>query len=101
MYSQKVKDFAMAKKAVEQTLVDPITRLLETTTAVVAEARLERDDAKRVMEQLRPVWAQGYTSDSEAAQASSNALSEIWAILGVDNQTAAMQRLRDLTGKER
>jgi hypothetical protein len=46
---------------------------------------------------MRPVWAQGFTSDSEAAQASSTALAEIWAILEVTNQTDAVARLRVLT----
>jgi hypothetical protein len=45
---------------------------------------------------LRPVWAQGFTSDSQAAQANGNALSELWAELGVQNQTDAMQALYDL-----
>lgn len=101
MISQAVKRFARAKQHVEQTLVNPVTELLEATTAVVAEARFERDEAKRLLEQMRPVWAQGFSTDSEAAQAATNAMSEMWAILGVDNQTAAMERLRRLTGKER
>ena len=48
------------------------------------------------LETLRPLWAQGYSSDSVAAQASSNALAEIWEILGVNNQTDAMEKLREL-----
>lgn len=51
-----------------------------------------------VLESLRPHWAQGYTSDSLAAQSSIAALSQVWDLLGVDNQTAAMQKLRDLLG---
>lgn len=47
-----------------------------------------------MLEQLRPHWAQGHTSDSMAAQASTAALSSIWQLLGVDNQTAAMEKLR-------
>lgn len=49
------------------------------------------------LESLRPHWAKGYTSDSIAAQTTITALNQIWSILGVDNQTAAMDRLRQLT----
>ncbi len=52
------------------------------------------------MERLRPLWAQGYSSDSVAAQATSAALTQIWGVLGVSNQTQAMERLRELTGDE-
>lgn len=49
------------------------------------------------LELLRPHWAKGYSSDSIAAQTTITALNQIWSILGVDNQTAAMDRLRQLT----
>lgn len=49
-----------------------------------------------MLEALRPFWAKGYSSDSVAAQASTGALSEIWRILGVSDQTQAMQKLREL-----
>ncbi|CTQ45727.1 hypothetical protein [Roseibium aggregatum] len=52
------------------------------------------------LEQLRPHWAQGYTSDGVAAQAKTTALSQIWVALGVDNQTAAMERIRELLARE-
>lgn len=48
------------------------------------------------LEQLRPQWAQGYTSDSMAAQASTTALSELWKLLGVEDQTTACAKLRAL-----
>jgi hypothetical protein len=53
------------------------------------------------LERLRPHWAMGFTSDSIAAQTTITALNQIWSMLGVDNQTAAMDRLRQLTGAER
>lgn len=53
------------------------------------------------LERLRPHWAKGFTSDSIAAQTTITALNQIWSMLGVDNQTAAMDRLRQLTGAER
>lgn len=49
-------------------------------------------------EQLRPIWAQGHTSEAVAAQVHGAALSQIWDLLGVDNQTDAMANLRELLG---
>ena len=46
-----------------------------------------------VLEEKRPQWAKGYTSDSVAAQCSHDALFAIYKILGVSNQTEAMQKL--------
>jgi hypothetical protein len=66
--------------------------LLKRIKALEAEnARLER--ANEALEQLRPVWAQGWTEDSMAAQASSSALSELWEMLGAGNQTQAVSTL--------
>lgn len=42
---------------------------------------------------MRPQWAQGFTSDSVAAQTSSNALYSLWAKLRVSNQTDAISVL--------
>jgi hypothetical protein len=50
------------------------------------------------LEKLRPVWAQGHTSDSVAAQVSSGALASIWSVLGVSNQTDCMAALKRLIG---
>lgn len=62
----------------------------ETARADQAEERV------RALEALRPVWAMGHTSDSIAAQVNAAALSDIWAMLGVSNQSAAMDVLRAL-----
>ena len=59
--------------------------------------RLERGIA--ALEKLRPLWAQGYSSDSIAAQSKANALSSIWSYLGVQNQTACMAALKELKGE--
>jgi len=48
------------------------------------------------LEQLRPVWAKGYSSDGEAAQITSSALSQLWEMLGVSNQTDAVKKLKSL-----
>lgn len=57
-------------------------------------AGLERSNT--ALEAMRPMWAQGWTSDGQAAQASAAALSELWQLLGVDNQTDAMEKLQGL-----
>ena len=56
--------------------------------------RLEQTIA--ALEKIRPLWAKGYSSDSMAAQASTDALSSIWSYLGVENQTACMTALKEL-----
>lgn len=64
--------------------------------------RIDMQAQRRIsaLEALRPQWAQGYTSDSIAAQSSSAALSSIWALLGASNQTECMIKLRELTGEQ-
>ena len=70
-----------------------------------AKARIEALTAERdrllstvnALESLRPHWAQGYSSDSIAAQASTEALVGIWKILGVNDQTSAVVTLKALT----
>lgn len=85
-----------ARQRVNSFLVEPITELLEATRVFVEEADQRANDAKEVMEELRPVWALGFTSDSEAAQSTGNALAEIWKTLGVKNQTECMVALHAL-----
>ena len=69
--------------------------LVEELAAKLARAE-RRNDA---LEQLRPVWAQGWTKDSMAAQASGNALSQLWKMLGVQDQTQAVAALTALKGE--
>ncbi|MGF9564140.1 hypothetical protein AAIH70_11555 [Neorhizobium sp. BT27B] len=75
-----------AAKAVEELSGEPllVDRLRE------AEAKIE------ALEAMRPHWAKGYSSDSIAAQVSAGSLNQVWKLLGVDNQTAAMMKLREL-----
>ncbi|NID14342.1 hypothetical protein [Luteibacter yeojuensis] len=74
--------------------------------ALETELRTERAEHVRTavklsaLEKLRPHWAQGYTSDSVAAQTATAALAQIWDFLGVDNQSSAMDALRRLTEKD-
>jgi hypothetical protein len=64
------------------------------------EAKLARSERRNeALEELRPIWAQGWTEDSMAAQASGNALSTLWAMLGAENQTQAVSTLAELKAK--
>ncbi len=56
-------------------------------------------DKVNVLEKLRPLWAHGFSSDSVAAVSWMNAASNMWDILGADNQTDAMMKLRKLVSK--
>ncbi|MEB2845904.1 hypothetical protein [Endobacterium cereale] len=75
-----------AAKAVEELVGEPL--LVDRLRA--AEAKIE------ILEGLRPHWAKGYSSDSVAAQATTAALNQIWKLLGVENQTSAVMKLREL-----
>lgn len=48
------------------------------------------------LETLRPHWAQGYTTDSVAAQVTTGATLQLWDMLGVTNQTDAVSELQAL-----
>jgi hypothetical protein len=64
------------------------------------ELREKAATAERTLEILRPVWAQGFTTDSVAAQSAGTALAQLWSMLDVDNQTAAVSRLETLIAME-
>lgn len=87
-----------ARENVEAKYLNPITELLDAAKAAVRDAERRATRAEVTLEALRPHWAMGHTSDSVAAQASTTALSELWLLLGVTDQTAAMARLRELVG---
>lgn len=88
--------YEQAKERVTVALLEPVRDMIAECDQRVAAAEHRAKMAEEVLEQLRPVWAQGWTSDSMAAQASANALSELWAALEVTDQTAAMERMRRL-----
>lgn len=52
------------------------------------------------LESLRPHWALGFTNDSVAAQTWMHVATSLWNMLGVYNQTDAVQRLRQLLENE-
>lgn len=52
------------------------------------------------LEALRPHWAQGFTSTSVAAQVQTQALNQLWSLLGVNHQTAAVEAVQRLRTAE-
>lgn len=58
------------------------------------EARVKHLDA------MRPQWAQGYSTDSIAAQSKAIALQQVWDRLKVTNQTDCIARLMRLVDRD-
>ncbi len=56
----------------------------------------ELKDQIVVLEGMRPIWAQGYSSDSVAAQVSFSSLTRLWDLLRVSNQTDAVRAIERL-----
>ena len=69
---------------------------VEELCSRITTAEYDAKVAKQALEDLRPHWAKGYSSDSIAAQVTTAALSGLWKLLKVDNQTAAMMKLQEL-----
>lgn len=57
---------------------------------------LSLEKSIEVLNEARPMWAKGYISDSMAAQGFSGACTGMWTELGVDNQTAAISKIKKL-----
>lgn len=70
--------------------LDPAVELMQAATAAVEEAERRAKQAETHLEVMTPVWQHGPDFGARLA------LSEIWAILGVKDQTGAMARLREL-----
>ena len=85
-----------ARISVHRNLLEPVLELMQASNARVEAAERKALRAEATLEALRPVWAQGWTEDGIAAQASASALGEMWRLLDVSNQTDAMARLRGL-----
>ena len=70
---------------------------VEYIRADMHEARIKELECEiSHLEEMRPFWAKGYSSDSMAAQSATGALSSIWSYLGVQDQTACMDALEEL-----
>jgi len=82
-------------KWVDMELVDDFfhsrRRLSDIRTIIAQHEEIERlRESVSALESKRPHWAQGYSSDSVAAQVSHDALTQLWQLLGADNQTEAL-----------
>jgi hypothetical protein len=74
----------------------PITYYTEAEYKQLDRLVSELKAKNKVLESLRPHWAKGYSSDSVAAQSTTNALNQLWVMLGVSNQTQAVEKLAEL-----
>ena len=93
--------FAAARDELIAQFYNPFAKMLDAAQAAVVEANRRAEETEAQLEEMRPHWAHGYTSDSQAAQAKTAALSTLWSMLKVDNQTAAVERLQALLDAER
>jgi hypothetical protein len=74
----------------------PLAELVQGYNSDVANQLQELRRTLAVLEAARPHWAKGYTSDGVAAQCLQAALSTLWGLLGVSNQTQAVQAVKNL-----
>ncbi len=72
-------------------LMDRLSAMTEKDTTI-ASLTAERD----ALEQMRPVWAQGFDSSGVAAQVTTAALTKLWKLLDAKDQTDAVQKLQAL-----
>jgi len=71
--------------------VESIHSIENLRTIIAQHEEIERlRESVSALESKRPHWAQGYSSDSVAAQVSHDALTQLWQLLGADNQTEAL-----------
>lgn len=67
------------------------------TSISLMRSRIEKLERQLETERsMRPQWAQGFTSDSMAAQSTSTAMHQLWKMLGASNQTEAIMKLATL-----
>lgn len=72
----------------------PTTTYSEDEYLALLNDKHELERKVAALESLRPMWAQGFTSDSQAAQTWCSATKQLWEILDVCSQTDAVQKLR-------
>lgn len=90
-------------KAAIQSVFGAADASLSEMRREITRLRDERDQLSERfynLEKLRPHWAQGYSSDSMAAQTATSALSKLWEKLGARHQTEACQKLDRLQASE-
>lgn len=96
MSAEHRQRYEEASAAVRARFFEPLNDFADAARLWVEGAERRAVAAEVVLEQLRPVWAQGYTDDSMAAQSLGNAVSELWELLHAKDQTQAMENLRSL-----
>jgi hypothetical protein len=94
---QKMRDLAQARIDEMEENSDVDGDEIEYIRVDIHEARIKKlEDELSHLEEMRPFWAKGYSSDSMAAQTATGALANIWRCLGVKDQTACMYALKEL-----
>lgn len=96
MSAEHRQRYEEASDAVRARFFEPLNDFADAARSWVEDAERRALHAEVVLEQLRPVWAQGFTDDSIAAQSLGNAVSELWELLYAKDQTQAMANLRRL-----
>lgn len=92
MLTDEMRRFMHARRKVQNTHVNPIVELIDAAEMMAAAAQVECASWRDSLEALRPVW-----TEMPNAYGTSVALAEIWQMLGVTNQTAAMEVLREIS----
>lgn len=83
-------------------MAEPIETPEQQAARLVGELAAARVDNRSLTSRLeaelrlRPLWALAYTDANVAAQAHAAAVAQLWELLGVANQTAAVQKLQAL-----
>ena len=68
----------------------PVINMLRQQADRIAELEKQNE----ALEQLRPYWAKGFSNDSVAAQCTVSAMSELHKLLGANNQTDAVIKIK-------
>lgn len=74
---------------------------LKAENKALKEELSKKDDIIQYIEDLRPHWASGHSSDGVAAQCSYAALTTLWQMINVKNQTEAVIRILQLISTEK
>ena len=81
-----------ARQRVESMMLNPAKELLEATAALIQDHKAKAAEAEKL-----EIRVDALLNMNEDGQFPARvALLQIWEFLGVNNQTAAMQKLRDL-----
>jgi hypothetical protein len=91
--NQYERRFRTALDIVERGYLDPIAELVAASQATIEEANRRAENVEQTLNASRPVWAEGENYPWMLA------LGDLWALLGVQNQTAAITRIRELQAK--